>query len=77
MIMKPKPQQIGPKLLADAEAALGRYIAGQHKRGSAVEVQKPVYHEGLTNIRCVLLIDRKPNRMYFRQALGRWVKATS
>jgi hypothetical protein len=75
--MKPKPQQIDPQLLADAEAALGRYIAGQRKRGSAVEVQKPLYHEGLTNIRCVLLIDGKPNRMYFRQALGRWVKATS
>ena len=75
--MKPKPQQIDPQLLADAEAALGRYIAGQRKRGSAVEVQNPLYHEGLTNIRCVLLIDGKPSRMYFRQALGRWVKATS
>jgi hypothetical protein len=74
--MKPEPQ-IDPQIIADAEAKLESYIAGQRKRGSTVEVQRPPYHEGLTNIRCVLLIDGTPARMYFRKSLGRWARATS
>ena len=72
--MKPA---IDPQIIADAETTLKRYIAGQRKRGTAVEVQQAPYHEGLTNVRCVLVIDGESTRMYFRQALGRWVKATS
>lgn len=40
-------------------------------------MEEPLYHEGLTNVRCVLEIDGVPIRMYFRQSLGRWVKANS
>jgi len=72
--MKPA---IDPQIIADAETMLERYIAGQRKRGAVVEVQQPPYHEGLINVRCVLVIDGEPTRMYLRQALGRWVKATS
>jgi len=68
---------IDPQVVADAEAKLERYITGQRKRGAEVEVQEPPYHEGLASVRCVLVIDGEPTRMYFRNAVGRWVKATS
>lgn len=67
--------QIDPQIIADAQAALDGYIERQRNRGATVEVKQPLYHEGLYNVRCVLVIDGQAERMYFRQSLGRWAKA--
>jgi hypothetical protein len=68
--------EIDKELLAEAKAALKVYIARKRDKGSPVEIEKAIYHKGLYNIRCVLLIDGYPARMYYRQSEARWERAS-
>jgi hypothetical protein len=66
---------IDEHLIAEAEQALEKYIQRLRKKGSSVEVERPIYHEGLYNVRCVLRIDGVATRVYYRASLGRWAKS--
>jgi hypothetical protein len=68
--------EIDPELIAEARKALDGYIQRQEKKGVTVVVEQPLYHEGLYNVRCILSLDGQRTRMYYRQSLGRWVKAS-
>lgn len=69
-------KQIDKALLAEAKAALRRYMERRRKAGATVTVEETLYHKDLSNVRCVLQIDGVSCRMYYRQAEGRWEKAS-
>jgi hypothetical protein len=68
--------EIDKALIAEAKAALKKYISGKRQQGLTVEMEKPLYHKGLFNLRCVLLIDGVRARMYYRQSQGRWERVS-
>jgi hypothetical protein len=69
-------KEIDKALLAEAKAALRGYMERRRKAGATVAIEEPLYHNDLSNIRCVLQIDGESCRMYYRQAEGRWEKAS-
>lgn len=69
-------KEVDKALIAEAKAALRKYMQRKRKLGATVAVEEPIYHKGLSNVRCVLQIDGVSCRMYYRQAEGRWEKAS-
>jgi hypothetical protein len=68
--------EIDKALIAEAKVALKKYVSNRRKEGVTVEVEKPLYHKGLYNVRCVLLIDGVRARMYYRQSEARWERVS-
>jgi hypothetical protein len=69
-------KEIDKALVAEARAALRRYMQRRRKAGEVVTVEESLYHKGLSNVRCVLKIDGVSYRLYYRQAEGRWEKVS-
>ena len=57
------------------EAKLQGYIYRRRMEGCEVEIIKPIYYEGLNQVRCVLSIDDIKTRMWFYPARNNWRKA--
>ena len=57
------------------EAKLQGYIYRRRMEGCEVEIIKPIYYEGLNQIRCILSIDGFRIRMFFNTAIYNWRQA--
>ena len=57
------------------EAKLQGYIERRRMEGCKVEIIKPIYHEGLNQIRCVLSIDGVETRIWYYTEIKNWRKA--
>lgn len=63
------------QLIAEAQAALARYIRRRTKQGVTLGIARPLYHEGLPKPRCVLDIDGVDVRLYHRKGKKRFGRA--
>ena len=66
---------ITPELVNTAKLALEANIERREKKGHVVRVIKEPYHEGISNIRCILEIDGARTRMVYLSNRGLWSTA--
>ena len=54
------------------EAKLQGYIYRRRMEGCEVEIIKPIYHEGLNHIRCILSINGFRMRIWYNTRIKNW-----
>jgi hypothetical protein len=54
------------------EAKLQGYIYRRRMEGCEVEIIKPIYHEGLNQIRCILSINGFRTRIWYNTTIKNW-----
>ena len=67
--------QITPEIVQTSEQRLEENIERRRAAGKVVEVIRPPYHEGLSNVRCVLRINGNDVRMVYSPKKRLWRKA--
>lgn len=66
---------ITPEIVEEAQRLLNEYIGRRTASEKTVQIAKPLYHQGLSNIRCVLCINGKDTRMLYSPKEKLWRKA--
>lgn len=59
-----------------AQKAFEKNLVRRKNKGQQVVVERQPYHEGLSRIRCVLLVDGVKTRLYYNPDNDRWIKAS-
>lgn len=68
-------QGVSPATFVQAVRSLEGVLHRRRRSGHVVEVVKPPYHGGLSNVRCLLRIDGRVTRLFYRARRDRWRKS--
>lgn len=67
---------IAEAIVKAAKKALEKNLVRRKNKGQHVVVERQPYHEGLSRIRCVLLVDGEKTRLYYNPDNDSWIRAS-